>query len=85
MEFNTLADTQNLVRFYTKRDFNLTEQGRIHAQNPGLHQRLKEQGAELDRQLDERVAAIDRRIAELQTERESLTGKRSPQPQRTTI
>ena len=85
MDFRTMADASDAVKFYTKRGFNLTEQGKIHKQNPSLHQRLKEQGAEIDRQLDERVAQIDRRIAELQDEREKLTGKRSPQSKPTTL
>jgi DNA-binding transcriptional MerR regulator len=85
MDFQTMADVQSAVKFYTKRGFNLTEQGKIHRQNPALHQRLKQEGAEIDRALDERVAQIDRRIAELQNERESLTGQRSPQSPKTTL
>ena len=83
MDFRTMADASDAVKFYTKRGFNLTEQGKIHRQNPALHQRLKQEGAEIDRALDERVAQIDRRIAELQNERESLTGQRSPQSKTT--
>ena len=85
MTYETLADASGAVKFFTKRGFNLTEQGRIMAQSPALHQRLKQEGAEIDRQLDERVIAIDRRIAELQDEREKLTGKRSPQSKTTTL
>jgi hypothetical protein len=75
MDFRTMADASDAVKYFTRAARNLTEQGRIMAQSPALHQRLKQEGAEIDRHLMNEYLQIDRRIAELQDEREKLDGE----------
>lgn len=77
--YPTESSVQGLAKFFTKKHFNLSEQAKIFKENPALYQRLKQEGAALDRKLDERVIEIDRQIARLQDERQQLSGARSPQ------
>jgi hypothetical protein len=72
MSYQTLADSQNLVRYFTKNGHNPTEQSKIYRRDPKLYESLKERGAQADRDFDEKLKSLDEKIAALQEQRRQL-------------
>ena len=72
MSYQTLADSQNLVKYFTKNGQNLTEQSKIFRQNPALYEALKERGAQADRDFADKLKSLDEKIAALQQQPREL-------------